>query len=107
MSERALSVSRQADPHVRLSVAVSAARIRAAADQAGTQQIIASLENIIAETQKLGYFGIELEARLALGEVEMKSGAITRGRAHLQALRRDASQRGFKVLAGQAAAAAA
>jgi DNA-binding winged helix-turn-helix (wHTH) protein/tetratricopeptide (TPR) repeat protein len=107
MSERALSVSRQADPHVRLSVGVTAARIRAAADQAGTQQIIASLENMIAEAQKLGYFGIELDARLALGEVEMKSGAITQGRAHLQALRRDASQRGFKVLAGKAAAAAA
>ena len=42
-------------------------------------------------------------ARLALGEIEVKSGVLTRGRAQLQTVERDASQKGFVLLARKAA----
>jgi hypothetical protein len=67
----------------------------------------ANLEKTIARTRKLGYFGIELDARLTLGEIEMKSGAVSRGRGRLEAVKKDASERGFMVLAGKAASASA
>jgi hypothetical protein len=40
-----------------------------------------------------------------MGEVEMKSGTHTAGRARLAALQRDATTKGFRLLARKAAAA--
>jgi hypothetical protein len=103
MAERALSVSTNADASVRLSVAVTAARIRLGADRKSIAQVVANLKSTIATARKFGYFGTELEARLMLGEIEMKSGAVTRGRVQLRAVKKDASDRGFVVLARKAA----
>jgi DNA-binding winged helix-turn-helix (wHTH) protein/tetratricopeptide (TPR) repeat protein len=103
MVEQALLLSAKADTNVQLSVAVTAAYVQAAADQSRARQMAANLEKTIAQTRKLGYFGIELDARLTLGEIEMKSGAVSRGRGRLEAVKKDASERGFMVLAGKAA----
>ena len=59
----------------------------------------------MAEATKQNLSGIQLEARLAMGEVEMKSGMRTAGRARLAALQRDATTEGFLLLARKAAAA--
>jgi hypothetical protein len=83
---------------------VNVARIRAASLHNGSlTPVLGGLISTLAEARKLGYFGIELEARLALGEIEVKSGVLTRGRAQLQTVERDASQKGFVLLARKAA----
>jgi DNA-binding winged helix-turn-helix (wHTH) protein/tetratricopeptide (TPR) repeat protein len=102
--EQALAVSEKAEPNIRLSVAVTVARIRAASLHNGSlTPVLDALIGTLAKARKLGYFGIELEARLALGEIEVKSGVRTRGRAELQTVERDASQKGFVLLARKAA----
>jgi hypothetical protein len=55
--------------------------------------VLGGLISTLAEARKLRYFGIELEARLALGEIEVKSGVRARGRAQLQTVERDASKK--------------
>jgi hypothetical protein len=44
--------------------------------------------------EELGYQGIELDARLALAEIEMKTGQVATGRAHLAAIEVDAKAKG-------------
>jgi hypothetical protein len=45
------------------------------------------------------------EARLALGELEMTSGNRASGRGRLESLLKDANERGFGLIARQAASA--
>jgi hypothetical protein len=59
----------------------------------------------LADAAKQNLTGIQLEARLAQGEVEMKSGDRTNGRSHLAALKKDATAKGFLLIALKAAAA--
>jgi len=47
--------------------------------------------------------GVELDARLALGEIEMKSGQTTAGRAHLTAVEANAKTKGYILLTRKAA----
>lgn len=92
--EQALTVAENAEPNIRLSVAVNVARIRAASLHNGSlTPVLGGLISTLAEARKLRYFGIELEARLALGEIEVKSGVRARGRAQLQTVERDASKK--------------
>ena len=51
------------------------------------------------------FAGIALEARLALGEMELNSANKTAGMTHLQALEKDAASGGFGLLARKADAA--
>jgi len=59
----------------------------------------------IAEAMKSGFADYQLEARLALGEIEMQSGNPSAGRSRLDALEKDARVRGFLLIARKAAAA--
>ena len=63
-----------------------------------------SLEAVIAETTRRGFVVYEFEARLALGEIEMKSGQATSGRARLAALEKQAAAMGFGLATRKAAA---
>lgn len=65
-----------------------------------------SLEKAISEARKYGFANYQLEARLAIGEIELKAGQKAAGRIHLQALERDARAKGFGLIARKAAAAA-
>jgi hypothetical protein len=47
----------------------------------------------------------QFEARLAMGEIEMKSGTTNAGRARLKTLESDSRVRGFLLVARKAAAA--
>ena len=64
-----------------------------------------TLHDTIASATKLGFVRYQLEARLALGEIELKSGKSKAGRVHLAALHRDATARGFLLIAHNAATA--
>jgi hypothetical protein len=57
---------------------------------------------MLAEATKRGFVGYQLEARLALGELEMKSRQTAAGRAHLTALEKEARTRGFLAVSRKA-----
>jgi hypothetical protein len=55
----------------------------------------------------LGHQGIQLDARLALAEIEMKAGQLAAGRAHLVVIEADAKANGYNLVARKAAIARA
>jgi tetratricopeptide (TPR) repeat protein/tRNA A-37 threonylcarbamoyl transferase component Bud32 len=94
------------DTNVRLRVAIEAALIGASSGApADVSEGKKSIQSALADATKQNLTGIQLEARLAQGEVEMKSGDRTNGRAHLAALKKDATAKGFLLIARKAAAA--
>jgi eukaryotic-like serine/threonine-protein kinase len=105
---RSLAAKSQ-NPETRWRTAITAARIETA--KKGTTRSVArsatqkELAAIIAKSRKLGYQGIELDARLALAEIEMKAGQVTAARAHLAAIEADAKAKGYNLVARKAAVA--
>jgi len=69
---------------------------------AGTQAAARSLKASLDEAVSKGLFGLQLEARLALGEVEMSGTNPAAGRSRLVALEKDADAKGFALLARKA-----
>jgi DNA-binding winged helix-turn-helix (wHTH) protein/tetratricopeptide (TPR) repeat protein/TolB-like protein len=63
------------------------------------------LASIVSEATQRGYMQLELKATLALGESEIRSGSAGAGLSRLATLRKQASARGFRLVARQAAAA--
>jgi tetratricopeptide (TPR) repeat protein len=64
------------------------------------------LARVIADARKLGLVRVELEARLAAAEIEMQSGGGA-GRKNLDALAKDASAKGYVLIAKKATEAIA
>jgi eukaryotic-like serine/threonine-protein kinase len=97
------------NPEIRWRTAVTAARINTAGkDAAHSPAGIATrkeLATIITKSQELGYEGIELDARLALAEIEMKAGQVAAGRANLTTIETDAKAKGYNLIARKAAVA--
>jgi len=60
------------------------------------------LRTAVQEAEQAGLLGRQLEATLALGEVEIKSGKKDAGKARLQALEKDAKGKGFVLIAQRA-----
>jgi serine/threonine protein kinase/tetratricopeptide (TPR) repeat protein len=73
--------------------------IKASADQTGR------LAAMVAQARKYGCMACELEARLALGEIEIRSARAASGRARLAQLEKDSAGKGFLLIAGKARAA--
>jgi eukaryotic-like serine/threonine-protein kinase len=96
-------------PEVRWRTAITAARIETAgkdiARTAARMDALKELNAIVAKSRELGYQGIELDARLALAEIEMKEGQVVAGRAHLVVIEADAKAKGFHLIARKAASA--
>jgi hypothetical protein len=84
-------------------VEVVAAQVRASLGKSAAAR--ESLKAALTEAQKHGFVRVELRTRLALGEIEMKSGQAVAGRARLEALEKDATAKGFGLIAQKAAAA--
>jgi tetratricopeptide (TPR) repeat protein len=105
---RSLAAKSQ-NPEIRWRTAITAARIETAENNVSrsTAGVAArkELAAIIAKSRELGYMGIGLDARLALAEIEMKSGQTTAGRAHLTAVEADAKAKGYNLIARKAALA--
>jgi hypothetical protein len=87
----------------RIPMAIVAARVRAALGRSA--EATKSLEATVIEAEKYGFVGYQFEASLALGEIEMKMGKSAAGRARLEALEKDATAKGFGLIARKAAAA--
>jgi tetratricopeptide (TPR) repeat protein len=105
---RSLAAKSQ-NPNTRWQTAITAARIETAgnnhAHSATADAASKRLATIITKSRELGYLGVELDARLVLAEIEMKSGQTTVGRAHLAAIETDAKTRGYNLIARKAVTA--
>jgi len=87
----------------RLQLDIAAAKLDAA--RSGGEPARQSLAAILAEANRTGFVEYQLEARLALGEIETGSGKIAAGHARLTALQKDAAAKGFLLIARKAARA--
>ncbi len=91
------------DRSTRMQVAIVAARVRAASGHSA--EALSKLGTVLAEATRSGFVGEQLEARLALGEIEIKSGKASAGRARLAVLEKEAVRKDFLLIARKAAAA--
>ena len=107
---RSLAAKSQ-NPEVRWQTAVAAAHLETAGkDAAHSTAGIATrteLAVIITKSRELGFEGTQLDARLALAEIEMQSGQALMGREHLVAIEADAKAKGYNLIARKAAIARA
>jgi len=94
-SAKALLAKSQNVPN-RLALGIVGARIQAALGKAN--DAVQSLLTTIRDAAKSDFVPDQLEARLARAEIEIKSGKIA-GRAALEALRKDATEKGFGLIA--------
>ena len=104
---RALAAKSQ-NPEIRWRTAITAARIETAGNNLARSAGTAGrkeLATIITKSRELGYMGIELDARLALAEIELKTGQTATGRDHLTAIEADAKTKGYNLIARKAATA--
>ena len=99
------------NPEIRWQTAVAAAYLEAAGKDAAHSTVDLAtrteLAGIITKSRDLGFQGTQLDARIALAEIEMKNGQVTMGRAHLVAIETDARAKGYNLLARKAALARA
>jgi tetratricopeptide (TPR) repeat protein len=87
--------------HLTITEALVETAVRPA-DSAAVSKAILSLHDVRAKSQKGGFAGVELQARLAEGEIELKSGDATKARAQLAVLERDARSKEYGLIARQA-----
>jgi tetratricopeptide (TPR) repeat protein len=95
------------DPALILPIAIQTARLETATagqDATGHVALAAArqqLRSTIATAKKLGYYQIECEARLALGEAELKANPSS-GRSQLETLEKETHERGLELLSRKA-----
>ena len=101
--QRAENLSaKSSDRSVRLSVAITSASVRGRGD---ATQSLKDLDAVIKEAHGAKLVQLELEARLALAEIEIATARFQAGRRDLEALEMEASKKGYKYIASRAAAA--
>jgi tetratricopeptide (TPR) repeat protein len=91
------------DREARFLVGIDDARVLAA--QGNAADAIAKLRPILVEATKYGYLSYELEARVELYQIEMKSGRTPEARGELASLAKEAQARGFGLIRRKAKAA--
>jgi DNA-binding winged helix-turn-helix (wHTH) protein/tetratricopeptide (TPR) repeat protein len=98
-----------ADSHNRrleLKAAITAARIQAAlASPTEAAESVRRLRRIISDAGDASFIDVGLDARLAVGEIELRSGNRVEGSADLTTLEKDAKNGGFQLIARKAAMA--
>jgi tetratricopeptide (TPR) repeat protein len=93
------------NPEILFEAAIVDAQLTAARGKTGSAG--RSLTALVAKAAKTGCVPCQFEARLARGKIEMKAGQTAAGRAHLQALEREAQAQDFGLIAREAAEAEA
>jgi tetratricopeptide (TPR) repeat protein len=91
------------DPWLCGNVALTTGRVLTAEGKA--QEAIHRLQTAIADQKQAGQVTLELELRLALGEIQAAHGDHSKGRALLHAVEQEARQHGMNLIAGKAAKA--
>lgn len=92
--------ARSQNEDVKLKFAIAAAAANSKADEAKR-----SLQAALRDAIKHEFFDYQLQARLALGEIEGKSGQNALVRTHLRQLQQEATAKGFGSVAQKAVAA--
>jgi serine/threonine protein kinase/tetratricopeptide (TPR) repeat protein len=88
------------DKIIATSFAITRGRIlTASGDFSGARK---KLDAALATATKSGLMAWKFEALLAIGELEMRSGKVSAGRAHLTVLEKDATAKGFLLVARKA-----
>ena len=105
---RAIELGRtSSDPALQLPAAIQKARVEIAGAGEGAAASAAfaaarqELRAVLATARKLGYYNLECEARLALGELEMKANPSA-GRSLLKELADDSRSRGLLLVTKKA-----
>jgi tetratricopeptide (TPR) repeat protein len=96
-------VSRNQNPANRLQFSVADARIQAAGATPSRSSARTQLQRSIREASNLGLLPLQLEAQLALGEIELSESPAA-GRNDLESLESRAHTHGFELIAQRAAA---
>jgi tetratricopeptide (TPR) repeat protein len=95
---RALALSKKSsDVTVRLPLAIQNAYTRAAAKDLPEAERIA--RSVLVESHKLGFVQIELEASLAIGEIQLRGENPALGRKRLEETEKAARSKGFELIA--------
>jgi serine/threonine protein kinase/tetratricopeptide (TPR) repeat protein len=94
--------SKTQDPRSRLNTAIIRARELAAT---ATGEATESLQKTLAEAKGYGFLSVEFDARLALGEIDLKFGSSDAGTDQLASLEQNATAAGFGLMAEKARAA--
>jgi ATP/maltotriose-dependent transcriptional regulator MalT len=95
------------DPALTLPLAIQNARIEMAATAPGAAGRVAltaarqQLLAVIASARQRGYYQIECEARLALGEAQLKAN-LSSDRSQLETLEKETHERGLELLSRKA-----
>ena len=95
------------DVSTQLALQIQSARIRLAAapSEAAASAALQQLRDAVSRAQKLGYYTLESEARIALATVELKSNPQA-AHQHLESLAKEARGHGLELLARHADQAA-
>jgi DNA-binding winged helix-turn-helix (wHTH) protein/tetratricopeptide (TPR) repeat protein len=96
-------LSKCSDREAELKVAMSTARVRALAGGLARDAVTKSFQEIASKADRLGFVPYELEPRLLLAEIEVDMGDRANARSQLEALRKEATDRGFGLIALKAA----
>ncbi|MGA7771019.1 MAG: protein kinase [Candidatus Sulfotelmatobacter sp.] len=97
-----LLLAKSQNVHNRLAIRIVDAQVQAASGKQNE-----ALSNLLIATRDAARFGFvpdQFEARLAHADIELNSGRIVTGRAELAALRKDATGKGFGLIAQKAVA---
>jgi eukaryotic-like serine/threonine-protein kinase len=103
-SERAGGyLSKCSDREAELMVAMSEARVQAFTGGLARDDAARTFQEIASKADRLGFVRYVLEPRLALAEIEVNLGDRAGARSELEALRKEATDRGFGLIALKAA----
>jgi eukaryotic-like serine/threonine-protein kinase len=96
-------LQKDGDVTARLRVQLETVMVQAASgDAASIAAATKNLETSLNEISQRGLVGLQLEARLALGEIEIKANDPMAARTQLTRLERDAREKGFLLVADKA-----
>jgi triphosphoribosyl-dephospho-CoA synthetase len=94
------------DPALRFPAAIQLARVEMASEgnsvsHPSLQSALTLLNSTVESAKRLGYYELECEGRLALGELELKRNRV-QGQAQLSVLASEARQHGLELIAQKA-----
>jgi len=103
IDEARTDLSRSHDCEAELMVAIAAARVQAASSgPVNAKRAATDLREIARQASSIRWVPYELEARLALAEIEVDSDDRVNGRTLLEALHKEAIDRGLGLIAVEA-----
>lgn len=92
------------DPALKFPAEIQQARVemaRSSDDDLSLASALRSLHSVTASARRLGYYNLDCEARLLLGQLELKTNSSL-GHKQLKALASDTRSHGYELLARQA-----